>query len=970
MSATDERDRKQGLALISRGWAGRDVVRAAWLASERSDEHDLCAILIGRRTITHAQASTVREAVESGELERSDASSALTDSFRSAAPPSITATVPDGMPAVPRPPRTPGPEPYTATAARGLPAVPPQASGAFTSTAARGLSPVPSPAPYTATAARGLPAVPPGSGQAHDTRPDSRGSAPGSSPGSRDGGAPGEGGPADADEARERCSESFREVLELDPSFSPHADFTFEITGKLGEGGMGVVHRVRDKRLDREGALKLIHERRVGKKAIERFRREARIMAKLDHPSIPPVYEAGTNARGEHYLLMRIIQGRTLGDEIKAHHEAPTAAGRARLLDALARVGEALACAHEKGIVHRDLKPDNVMVGEFGEVMVLDWGLATELGASAPEDEGDAADESKDPSGEDASLDSSAARLTRAGRTVGTPGFMAPEQAEGHATPLCDVFSLGVLLTEALTGRQALEGKTLAALVAATRAGHHKRPRELDSSVPRDLDALADKALQVNPEERIESARAFVRELRLALSGEPLTIYSYSPLERATRFVRRHPGGVAAILASILLVATLTVTVSEMRRARSAREAARARIEQEKRQTELAEEKARQAELNRTIVAREAELAKAAREGEEERRRLAEESEERVRRTLEAIAEAQTLSIRRRTPELIRAKVDEALEAGGRTRALLLTAAQIYERSELIADARRVLEEIVRRFERAYDALFYLHRLEVGRDPLKLMTPTKFLRQLIKTAEKHGDENEFTHFSRGCRLQAGGKLKEAMAEYEKIEQYTREFFPAWVNRGVIQWQLGDSKAALAAMQRALELNPSSAKVLNNRGYVRYELKDYKGSLADYTRAIELEPELALAWANRAKARAQLGEVEPALADARQAVRLAPRQGPVHGAMGSVYRILGRFDESLKCYDRAVGFNERHAILHRNRGEVCLELGKPAEALNSYRRFLQLAPTHPDAPVVKLKVEQLARELGEPESGGD
>ena len=93
---------------------------------------------------------------------------------------------------------------------------------------------------------------------------------------------------------------------------------------------------------------------------------------------------------------------------------------------------------------------------------------------------------------------------------------------------------------------QALEGKTLAALVAATRAGHHKRPRELDSSVPRDLDALADKALQVNPEERIESARAFVRELRLALSGEPLTIYSYSPLERATRFVRRHPGGVAA----------------------------------------------------------------------------------------------------------------------------------------------------------------------------------------------------------------------------------------------------------------------------------------------------------------------------------------------------------------------------------------------------------------------------------------
>ena len=240
----------------------------------------------------------------------------------------------------------------------------------------------------------------------------------------------------------------------------------YEDLGELGEGGMGSVRLVRDRKLNRRLAMKIIHPKLLShRSASARFVEEAQVCAQLQHPNIVPVHDLGTLPDGRLYFTMKEIKGRSLDTVIKSVHDAvkdgrfhPAEDGWTfrRLIDVFHKVCQAVGYAHSKGVLHRDLKPENIMVGEFGEVLVVDWGIAKVVGRL------DRAAEA----GDFDLVTSSRLGLqaTRMGQVAGTPAYMAPEQARGEIDQLnaqTDVYALGAILYEILSGRAPYKGPSM-----------------------------------------------------------------------------------------------------------------------------------------------------------------------------------------------------------------------------------------------------------------------------------------------------------------------------------------------------------------------------------------------------------------------------------------------------------------------------------------------------------------------------
>ncbi|MEP6859827.1 MAG: serine/threonine-protein kinase [Deltaproteobacteria bacterium] len=272
----------------------------------------------------------------------------------------------------------------------------------------------------------------------------------------------------------------------------------YQLGALIGRGGMGEVVMAHDERIGRDIAIKRMRGSTPTEDAIARFLREARIQARLEHPAIVPVHELGRDADGQPFFTMKRLAGVTLAEMLIA----PTPPPRQKLLRALADVCGAIAFAHERGVVHRDLKPANIMLGKFGEVYVLDWGLARVVAEREP----------RSVATDVASLDGT----TQVGAVLGTPGYMAPEQVLGAADVGCpaDVYALGAILFEILAG-EPLHPRGLGALASTlTAIDGNPSQRAVDRSVPPELDALCCAALVIDP-----SARPSASELAARLEG-------------------------------------------------------------------------------------------------------------------------------------------------------------------------------------------------------------------------------------------------------------------------------------------------------------------------------------------------------------------------------------------------------------------------------------------------------------------
>ena len=281
----------------------------------------------------------------------------------------------------------------------------------------------------------------------------------------------------------------------------------YRLVGPIGAGGMGAVFDALDERLDRHVALKVVDVPLDGVAPAEALLREARVLAALEHPGLVPVHDAGRLADGRAFYAMKLVRGERLDAHLA---RVPQLKERLRLF---LRVSEPVAFAHAHGILHGDLKPSNVMVGPFGEVLVLDWGLARAI--SDPREE-------------------TAARATETAKAAGTPGFMAPEQESGSALDVrADVFGLGALLDASLR-------------VAPV------------SPLPRALAAILARATAADRKERYEDVPSLAADVARFLDGERVEAHAEGAVESALRLLRRHRVA-AGLVATYLVVRGLFI---------------------------------------------------------------------------------------------------------------------------------------------------------------------------------------------------------------------------------------------------------------------------------------------------------------------------------------------------------------------------------------------------------------------------
>lgn len=303
----------------------------------------------------------------------------------------------------------------------------------------------------------------------------------------------------------------------------------YRIVRELGRGGMGIVYQAEDPELRRTVALKILRQR-DDPEMTERFLREARMSATLDHPGIVPIHEVNIHA-GTPYYVMAFVEGSTLGEAI-ARGAWAGMRERARLV---LESAEAVAHAHARRVIHRDLKPSNILIDPAGHAHVVDFGLAKQM--------------------------DDATRLTSTGVLLGTPHYMSPEQLRGQVDamgPPSDVYALGVVLYEAMTGKPPFEGRSAAEVIANALAHEPESPRRRDTRVPLDLETIVLKSLAKEPARRYPTAREFADEVGRFLRGEAIAARREGLAERAWRWLRRRPALVAAVAVAALAV-TLAV---------------------------------------------------------------------------------------------------------------------------------------------------------------------------------------------------------------------------------------------------------------------------------------------------------------------------------------------------------------------------------------------------------------------------
>ncbi len=591
-----------------------------------------------------------------------------------------------------------------------------------------------------------------------------------------------------------------RSTAAVDVGESTSQGMRFRILRPHARGGLGEVFVAEDTELHREVALKQMQARHAdSERTRARFVLEAEITGGLEHPSIVPVYGLGTYADGRPFYAMRFVRGESFRGAIAAFHTSfKRRSGAARtlefrkLLGRFVNICDAIAYAHSRGVLHRDLKPDNVMLGKYGETLVVDWGLAKALGKrETPADDLHSDERLLDPISEGDVAE------TQLGTAIGTPGYLSPEQATGRIDELgaaTDIYSLGATMYHLLVNRPPIRGDDLRTVLERTKRGEIKPPRQLDARVPRGLQAICLKALATKPEDRYPTARALADDVEQWLADEPVSALREGPLVRLGRWMRKHRALVGSMAAAIVVVAAVA-------------SAAAVSIERARREaTDLAEANGRLATKNE-------QLADTERKAKEQAERSAQEADKQRNLTLDTLNALvydvqDQLANRAGMQELKRRLLDTARmnltkiggSSDGRTRTVdRLSAAAMVKTGDLFATLGS-MDEAATLYREAADAL--TKSLAADRSDA-------WVRQVLSVAQNNlggilqqqGD----LPAARTLFEQSLAQRKQALAEMPDDIDTERDVAICYVRLGEVVRQQGDVAAARKLYEQSLEI---------------------------------------------------------------------------------------------------------------------------------------------------------------------
>lgn len=735
--------------------------------------------------------------------------------------------------------------------------------------------------------------------------------------------------------------DAWRHAATYEPLTAPHADLAFETVEEL-EAPPGLERRhVRDLRLGRLATL----QRPRGPVASETFLREARLMVRLEHASIPPVYELGVGPDGRPYLLTKIQRGPSLADLI-----AEGEADLRRRIEILRRVASALAVAHRRQVLARGLRPETILVGRHGEVTLRDWATARDLTESAAEDQRALAE-----------LAAAGLIPTIAGGGAavvpGVAGYLAPEVLRGEAADgRSDVFLLGLLLQELLDGEPAIAGESEADRVAATLGGERVRPALEGIERAPELRSLIAAATAPEPADRLAGAALFAEDLEAWLADRPLRCHRPGRLERAARVVRRHPARVLAALAGILALIPMIALGSLARRARAAR------IEAEMK-------------------------------GQDTVRRLTRKEQERSRRrrARQSLSLAEQRSFRLDEAAASIAALEAALELDPKTPSLRLGVARVYRNLGRVDRARAVLEALLAEDPDCEEAYLGLFRLECLESPhRRLPRPAELAsRALERLAARRRPASPAARLAELHVRIAGA---EGTARLEAIRAAEQELANEISRGGPVELRLQRARmlAALGRVGEAVEAHKEAARQNPTALDLRLHLIAAAIGNADFntanractvTRGIygrrpevlrlalrltatrnirrlaarirDDGRELLKVWpgdpevtALVAEAAVYLGDGEPALRRLRSAVREGAPSVILVEALGHVLETLDRTDEAIIEVAPLVDRLESPRLALQQ-GERLVRMGRASQALELATRTIQRRPEDPD-----------------------
>lgn len=693
----------------------------------------------------------------------------------------------------------------------------------------------------------------------------------------------------------------------------------FVLREQLGRGGAGVVHRAFDPDLGRDVALKGLTHDDGDPSSIERFKREAHEAARLRHPRIVAVHEFGSapdpvSGRDVHFIVMDLIEGTSLA-RLFDQGTMP----KERLLPLVAEIADALGYAHRHDIVHRDVKPGNILVDAEGAPFLADFGLAR---VNRPD---------------------STARLTVTGVIMGTYAYMSPEQARGEsaaAGPPSDVYSLGAVLYQGLTGRLPIDKDNEYEQLLAVQDEEPPPP-----PVERELQWIVMKCLEKDPARRYRDGSDLAADLRRFIAGDPIAARPASMQYRLRRTLRRRPW-IWAMAAVILAGAGFGV--SQLMRARTE---AQARERLAKAQSLTDEARALLADVKAALYVEGCSLAPYF-DVLDRARALCDAA---LRETpsfapawywkgrasmIEADFDAAIAALEAATrcpgakdyiwAELGRAHVERGIQrnlgAGMEDPARWKPVAEAAKQARLCYDRVKGSGDDV---ESAALETFRLWSEEKGNAVVDFATAMR-----VKFAGRPGSE-DFDYLL-GMTLTPANAV-DALSRAIEIRP---GHYMALLMRGVKRQDAGDDAAAFADFDRALAIHPRFAEAYNNRGTSLMD-GDPDAALKDLNRSIELSPKRAEPFANRAVLKVGRGDLDGALADIDTAIRLDPMIPAAHAQRGSIHRERGEFAKAVADYDESVRLHREFWKGYLGRAQALCDQGDFAGALPDAER----AATH-------------------------